>query len=83
MPLYDFKCPTCGAMIERFARFGDRDTVAPCHLDDNRECHYARQLSAPKVQVAMEHRAVMPSLDKYDGIPTNTHDAKTRGGGSR
>lgn len=73
MPLYDFKCPNCGVVREAFAKYGDRTVVIDCVRSDEHplkraQCELERQLPAPKVQIAMEHRATMPSLDKYDGI---------------
>jgi hypothetical protein len=73
MPLYDFKCPRCGVVRESFAKYGDRTVVIDCVRSDEHpckreQCELERQLAAPKVQVAFEHRAVCPPIDKYDGI---------------
>lgn len=30
MPMYDYRCPTCGSRFERFLRLTESDSAVPC-----------------------------------------------------
>lgn len=57
MPIYTYRCRSCGAETSAFRHIEDRDAPLWCACWDDNPDPMTRVLTAPAVSIPAEHRA--------------------------
>lgn len=57
MPIYTYRCRSCGTEIDEKSSIADRDAPRWCACEDPKTSRMERVLTAPAVSIPAEHRA--------------------------